>query len=99
MMDNLRNINTNNAKCIEEYNTKDERILSQKLDGNYVLVKLDSDNYKTILRIAMLINSFGYFRRKSIFKSFNRNKNVVTLKNISRASFKTLLKLAIDGRL
>ena len=74
MMDNLRNINKNSAKCIEVNNTKEERILSQKLDGNFVLVKLDSDNYKTILSLNKLIDSFSYFRRKSILKSFNRKK-------------------------
>ena len=99
MMDNLRNINKNSAKYIEVNNTKEERILSQKLDGNFVLVKLDSDNYKTILTLDKLIDSFSYFRRKSILKSFNRNKKVVSLLNISRASFETLLNLAIDGEL
>ena len=98
MVHKLRNININ-AKCIEENNTKEERILSQNLDGNFVLIKLDAESYKTILSLDKLIDSFDYFRIKSNFKHFYRNKNVVTLTNISRASFKTSLNLAIDGEL
>ena len=100
MKHKLRNINKNNAKCKEENNTKEERItISQKPDENFVLVKLDSESYKTSLSLDKLIDSFDYFKRKSNLKHFQRNKNVLTLTNISKASFKTLLKLLIDGKL
>ena len=50
MVYKLRNINKDNAKCIEENNTKDERItISQNPDENFVLVKLDSESYETSL--------------------------------------------------
>ena len=100
MKHKFSNINNNNAKSIEENNTKEEKITKlQKLDENFVLVKLDAESYETSLSLDKLVNSFDYFRIKSILKHFYRNKNVVTLKNISRASFKTLLEIAIDGEL
>ena len=100
MVYKLRNINKNNAKFIEENNTKEERItISQKPDENFVLVKLDSESYKTSLSLDKLIDSFGYFRIKSNLKHFKRNENIVTLTNISKASFNNLLKVLIDGEL
>ena len=100
MVHKLRNINKSNAKCIKENSTKEERItISQKPDENFVLVKLDSESYKTSLSLDKLIDSFDYFRKKSDLKHFKRNKNVVTLTNISKASFKTLVKLLVDGKL
>ena len=99
MVQKLRNINKNNAKCIEENNTKEERILSQNLDENSVLVKLDSESYKTSLTLDKLIDGLDYFKRKCNLKHFQRNKNVLTLTNISKASFKTLHKLLIDSKL
>ena len=100
MKHKFSSINFNNAKSIEENNTKEEKITKlQKLDENFVLVKLDAESYETSLSLDKLVNSFDYFRIKSILKHFYRNKNVVTLKNISRASFKTLLEIAIDGEL
>ena len=100
MKHKLRNINKNNAKFIEENNTKEERVtISQKPDENFVLVKLDSESYKTSLSLDKLIDSFDYFRKKSDLKHFKRNENVVTLTKISKDSFKTLLNIAIDGKL
>ena len=100
MVHKLRNINKSNAKFVEENSTKEARItISQKPDDNFVLVKLDSEDYKTSLSLDKLIDSFDYFKRKSSLKHFQRNKNVLTLTNIFRASFKPLLKLLIDGKL
>ena len=100
MVHKLRNISKINAKCIEENNTKEKRItISQKPDENYVLVKLEAESYKTSLSLDNLIDSFDYFKKKSNLKHFSTNKNVVTLTNISKASLKTLLKLATDGEL
>ena len=100
MKHKLKNINKNNAKFIEENITKEERItISQKPDENFVLVKLDLGCYKTSLSLDKLIDSFDYFRRKSDLKHFKRNENVVTLTKISKDSFKTLLNIAIDGKL
>ena len=100
MVHKLRNTNKDNAKCKEENNTKDERItISQKPDEIFVLVKLDAENYEISLSLDKLIDSFDYFSLKSNLKHFSKNKNVVTLTNISKASLKTLLKLATDGEL
>ena len=100
MVHKLRNINKSNAKCIKENSTKEERItISQKPDENFVLVKLDSESYKTSLTLDKLIDGLDYFKRKCNLKHFQRNKNVLTLTNIFRASFKPLLKLLIDGKL
>ena len=100
MVHKLRNINKYNAKYIEENNTKEECItISQKPDENFVLVKLDAENYEISLSLDKLIDSFDYFSLKSNLKHFSKNKNVVSLLNITRASFETLLKLATDGEL
>ena len=71
--------------------------LAQKPDDNSVVVILDTESFKTSVSLDELTEKFAYFENKSDLKYFNKNKNVFTLSNLSKDSFKTLLQLTIKG--
>ena len=89
--------------CIKENTTNKEmktpEQLTQKPDDNSVVIILDTESFKTSVSLDELTEKFAYFENKSNLKYFNKNKNVFTLSNLSKASFKTLLKLTIDSEL
>ena len=100
----LNNNNDNKVdNCIKENIIKEEMKTSEKLtqkpEDNSVVVILDTESFKPSVSLDELIDKFAYFENKSNLKYFNKNKKVITLSNLSKASFKTLLKLTIDGEL
>ena len=92
----------NNNNCIKENIKKKEmktsKQLTQKPEDNSVVVIIDLESFKTSVSLDKLIDKFAYFENKSNLKSLNKNKNVFTLSNLSKASFKTLFKLTIEGK-
>ena len=97
----LVNLWDNNNNCIKENIKKKEmktsKQLTQKPEDNSVVVIRDLETFKTSVSLDELTEKFAYFENKSNLKYFNKNKNVFTLSNLSKASFKTLLKLTIKG--
>ena len=100
----LNNNNDNKVdNCIKEIKTirkmKTSKQLTQKSDDNSVVVILDLESIKTSVSLDELTDNFAYFDNKSNLKYFDKNKNIFALSNLSKASFKTLIKLTIDGEL
>ena len=97
----LVNLWDNNNNCIKENIKKKEmktsKQLTQKPEDNSVVVIIDLKSFKTSVSLDELTEKFAYFENKSNLKYFNKNKNVFTLSNLSKASFKTLLQLTIKG--
>ena len=87
--------------CIKENITNKEmktsEQITQKPDDYSVVIILDTENFKTIVSLDKLIDNFAYFENRSNLKYYFKSKNIITLSNLSKASFKTLLKLTIKG--
>ena len=97
----VKNDNKADSSVEENVTKKVMKILKQliqKPEEKSLVVILDAKKLTTSVSVDKLIDSFVYFKKRNSFKHSNENNSVLTLTNLSKASFITLLKLATNGK-
>ena len=99
LWDNNNKVDNCIKENIKKKEMKTSKQLTQKPEDNSVVVIIDLESFKTSVSLDELMDNFAYFKNKSNLKYFNKNKKKFTLSNLSKARFKSLLKLTIEGEL
>ena len=99
LWDNNNKVDNCIKENIKKKEMKTSKQLTQKPEDNSVVVIIGLESFKTSVSLDELTDNFEYFENKSNLDFFNKNKKVFTLSNLSKASFKSLLKLTIEGEL
>ena len=99
LWDNNNKVDNCIKENIKKKEMKTSKQLTQKPEDNSVVVIIGLESFKTSVSLDELTDNFEYFENKSNLDFFNKNQKVFTLSNLSKASFKSLLKLTIEGEL
>ena len=97
----VKNDNKADSSIEENVTKKVMKILKQliqKPEEKSLVIIHDAKRLKTSVSVDKLIDSFVYFIKRNNLKHSNENNSVLTLTNLSKASFITLYKLATNGK-